>query len=66
MRINSIELYNIGSYEGKNVFDIAKQNPNGKISVIGGKNAAGKTTLLSGIKLYLYGRREAGYQALIA
>ena len=66
MRINSIELYNIGSYEGKNVFDIAKQNPNGKISVIGGKNGAGKTTLFSGIKLCLYGHREAGYQAINA
>lgn len=66
MRINSIELFNIGSYEGKNVFDIAKQNPNGKISVFGGKNGAGKTTLFSGIKLCLYGHREAGYQAINA
>ena len=64
MKINRIELYNIGSYEGLNVFDIAAQNPNGKISVIGGKNGAGKTTLFSGIKLCLYGYREAGYQAI--
>lgn len=66
MRINKIELYNIGSYEGLNVFDIAGQNKNGKISVIGGKNGAGKTTLFSGIKLCLYGHREAGYQAINA
>ena len=64
MKINRIKLYNIGSYEGLNVFDIAAQNPNGKISVIGGKNGAGKTTLFSGIKLCLYGYREAGYQAI--
>ena len=64
MKINRIELYNIGSYEGLNVFDIAAQNPNGKVSVIGGKNGAGKTTLFSGIKLCLYGYREAGYQAI--
>ncbi len=66
MRINKIELYNIGSYEGLNVFDIAGQNKSGKISVIGGKNGAGKTTLFSSIKLCLYGHREAGYQAINA
>ena len=66
MRINRIALYNIGSYEGLNVFDIAGQNKKGKISVIGGKNGAGKTTLFSGIKLCLYGHREAGYQAINA
>lgn len=64
MKINKIELNNIGSYEGLNIFDISGQNPNGKISVIGGKNGAGKTTLFSGIKLCLYGYREAGYQAI--
>lgn len=64
MKINRIELYNIGSYEGLNTFDIAGQNPGGKISVIGGKNGAGKTTLFSGIKLCLYGHRESGYQAI--
>lgn len=64
MKINRIELYNIGSYEGLNVFDIAGQNIDGKVSVIGGKNGAGKTTLFSGIKLCLYGHREAGYQAI--
>lgn len=66
MRINRIELYNIGSYEGLNVFDISGQNKDGKISVIGGKNGAGKTTLFSGIKLCLYGHRESGYQAINA
>jgi len=64
MKINKIELYNIGSYEGLNIFDIAGQNLPGKISVIGGKNGAGKTTLFSGIKLCLYGYRESGYQAI--
>lgn len=64
MKINKIELYNIGSYEGLNIFDITGQNLPGKISVIGGKNGAGKTTLFSGIKLCLYGYRESGYQAI--
>lgn len=66
MKINRIELYNIGSYEGLNEFNIAAQRKEGKISVIGGKNGAGKTTLFSGIKLCLYGHKEAGYQAINA
>ena len=66
MKINKIELKNIGSYEGLNEFDICLQNDNGKIVVIGGKNGAGKTTLFTSIKLCLYGYREAGYQAINA
>lgn len=64
MRINKIELYNIGSYEGRNCFDIRTQNESGKIVLVGGKNGAGKTTLFTAIKLCLYGHREAGYQSI--
>lgn len=66
MKINRIELKNIGSYEGLNQFDIEAQSEGGKIVVIGGKNGAGKTTLFTSIKLCLYGYREAGYQAINA
>ena len=66
MRINKIELYNIGSYEGRNSFDISSQNEDGKIVLVGGKNGAGKTTLFTAIKLCLYGYRESGYQAINA
>ena len=66
MKINKIELYNIGPYEGLNIFDIAGQSSKGKITVIGGKNGAGKTTLFSSIKLCLYGHKESGYQAINA
>lgn len=66
MRINSIELYNIGSYEGRNLFDISSQNKNGKIVLVGGKNGAGKTTLFTAIKLCLYGYKESGYQSINA
>lgn len=66
MKINRIELKNIGSYEGLNQFDIETQDKGGKIVVIGGKNGAGKTTLFTSIKLCLYGYREAGYQAINA
>lgn len=64
MRINKIELYNIGSYEGYNEFDIKSQALPGNIVVVGGKNGAGKTTLFTAIKLCLYGYKEAGYQAM--
>ena len=66
MKINRIELYNIGSYEGYNEFDIAAQKMPGNIIVVGGKNGAGKTTLFTAIKLCLYGFKEAGYQAMNA
>lgn len=66
MRINRIELYNIGSYEGRNCFDISAQRESGKIVLVGGKNGAGKTTLFTAIKLCLYGYRESGYQAINA
>lgn len=66
MRINKIGLYNIGSYEGYNEFDIAAQKMPGNIVVVGGKNGAGKTTLFTAIKLCLYGYKEAGYQTMNA
>lgn len=66
MKINRIELYNIGSYEGHNEFDIANQKKNGNIVIVGGKNGAGKTTLFTSIKLCLYGYKESGYQSLSA
>ena len=66
MKINRIELYNIGSYEGYNEFNIAAQKMSGNIIVVGGKNGAGKTTLFTAIKLCLYGFKEAGYQAMNA
>lgn len=64
MKINKIELYNIGSYEGYNEFDIAAQRMPGNIIIVGGKNGAGKTTLFTAIKLCLYGYKQAGYQSI--
>lgn len=66
MRINRIELFNIGSYEGLNEFDIKSQGLDGNIIVVGGKNGAGKTTLFTAIKLCLYGYKESGYQSMNA
>ena len=66
MRINRIELYNMGAYEGLNIFDITGQKTSGNITIIGGKNGAGKTTLFTSIKLCLYGHKESGYDSINA
>ena len=61
MRINSITLYNFGSYVGANTFD-TKMNEDRNIILVGGKNGAGKTTLFTAMRLCLYGHMSFGYQ----
>lgn len=61
MKINKIELYNIGSYKGKNTITF-KTTKDKNIVLIGGKNGAGKTTLFDSIRLCLYGYKTFGYE----
>lgn len=63
MRIKRIELYNFGSYEGVNTFDIESTSSNKRIVIVGGKNGAGKTTLFTAIQICLYGHIAFGYKA---
>lgn len=63
MRIKRIELYNFGSYEGLNTFDIESESSNKRIVIVGGKNGAGKTTLFTAIQICLYGHIAFGYKA---
>lgn len=63
MRIKRIELYNFGSYEGVNTFDIESESSNKRIVIVGGKNGAGKTTLFTAIQICLYGHIAFGYKA---
>ena len=63
MRINNIELYNFGSYEGVSFFDTKITDQNKNIIIIGGKNGAGKTTLFTAIRICIYGHRAFGYQS---
>lgn len=63
MRIKKIELYNFGSYEGVNTFDIESTASDKRIVIIGGKNGAGKTTLFTAIQICLYGHITFGYKA---
>lgn len=46
MKINKIVLYNFNSYEGTNEFNFVGDSENRNIVLIGGKNGAGKTSLL--------------------
>lgn len=61
MKINEIQLTNIGAYRGSNLFDF-RTNHNQNVILIGGENGAGKTTLLNAIKLGLFGAYAFGYK----
>lgn len=62
MRIELIELYNFGSYEDKNSFNIQSDDTSKRIVIIGGKNGAGKTTLFTAIQICLYGHASFGFK----
>lgn len=62
MKINSILLYNFGSYEGKALFDTQSTSNDKNIILIGGKNGAGKTTLFTAVRVCLYGYKSMGYK----
>lgn len=62
MKINSIELYNFGSYEGKAHFNTWVTNKR-NIILVGGKNGAGKTTLFTAMRVCLYGYISMGYKS---
>lgn len=61
MLIQSLELNNIGPYEGYNFFDL-KTNSNKNTILIGGKNGSGKTTFLNSVRLALYGPLAFGFK----
>ena len=62
MKIESITIYNFGSYEGINDFDFSSCSDQKRIVVFGGKNGAGKTTLFTAIQVGLYGNYAFGFR----
>ena len=59
MILEKLEINNIGTYSGTQVFDLSprtKYRSLRPIILIGGKNGAGKTTFLQAIDLCLYGK----------
>ncbi|MCM3001279.1 DNA sulfur modification protein DndD [Paenibacillus cellulositrophicus] len=61
MQINKLILRNIGAYHGDlNNFNF-KTTTNHNVILIGGKNGAGKTTILESIRIALFGSMAYGY-----
>ena len=63
MRLKSLTLFNFGLYKGKQVVDLAPHTKWGRerpVILVGGRNGAGKTTILEAVQLSLYGRLALG------
>lgn len=58
MKINRLTLHNFGIYANTNQFDFTS---NKRVTLIGGMNGRGKTTILEAILLILYGRRSFAF-----
>lgn len=63
MKIQRINLNNIGSYVNDNEFAFNTADISKRMVLIGGKNGAGKTTLFKAIKLCLYGCIAYGFES---
>lgn len=61
MHFSTIELYNYGIYKGKHTVTLFDQQGNKNVTLVGGMNGRGKTTLLDSIFLCLYGRKASEY-----
>ena len=61
MHFSSIELYNYGIYKGLHTIELVDQTNSKNITLVGGMNGRGKTTILDSIFLCLYGRKSAEY-----
>lgn len=57
MHFSSIELYNYGIYKGLHTINLLNQQGKRNITLVGGMNGRGKTTLLDSVFLCLYGRK---------
>lgn len=62
MKFNKLTLSNIGAYYGNNEFDLRTSSPKQNIVLFGGKNGAGKTTILNSLKLGLFGPLMFGFR----
>lgn len=61
MRLIKLTITNFGVFQGENVFDLEPKH--GSIVLFGGKNGSGKTTILDGIRLCLYGSKSLSLKA---
>ena len=61
MHFSEIELYNYGIYKGLHSLNLINQVDIKNITLVGGMNGRGKTTILDSIFLCLYGRKASEY-----
>lgn len=61
MHFSEIELYNFGIYKGQHNIELINQRKKKNITLVGGMNGRGKTTILDAIFLCLYGRKAIEY-----
>ena len=61
MHFSCIELYNYGIYKGLHTLNLIDQTESKNVTLIGGMNGRGKTTILDSIFLCLYGRKASEY-----
>lgn len=61
MYFSSIELYNFGIYRGQHIMHLQNQQGNRNITLVGGLNGRGKTTILDAVFICLYGRKSIEY-----
>ncbi|MBE0567701.1 MAG: DNA sulfur modification protein DndD [Krumholzibacteria bacterium] len=62
MRLTRVTFHDYRVYAGKQHIDLAPPAADKPVVLIGGLNGEGKTTLLEGIQLALYGRRSEVWQ----
>lgn len=60
MRLNRLVLHNYSVFEGSCELSLDVQTPGKNVIIIGGKNGAGKTSMLEAIRLCLYGAQGIG------
>ena len=61
MHFSEIELYNFCIYKGQHNIELIDQRKKKNITLVGGMNGRGKTTILDAIFLCLYGRKAIEY-----
>lgn len=69
MIIDELVLHNVGAYQGRNALTLSSQDAARPVTLIGGMNGGGKTTILDALQLCFYGpkarcskRSELNYQ----
>ena len=60
MLIKQLAVENFGPFEGRHTFNLEPIGTGRPIVLIGGRNGAGKTSILEAVRLCLYGRKAFG------